>query len=378
MRLAMLTALFLVPSMVAAQDAFGGGWDPRLRLGGGGPAKYKARASGGGNTACERTAITAGLKWLEKHQQPDGRWLCEHSHDTTVAVTSLGVLAMTGNGSTLRAGPWKPAITKAVVWLRENQKASGAFADASGPHLLAALAITECYLLSDYKLLKKNSVLAINYANLLRADDGGWRASIEDQQSDPALTLWGTTLLVTACDVELADKDNLCDGVFDWLRSHQANLTPNSGILGVAAPVNRQSELVYDQAAANAFTLCWLSLSDENPTTAAAMQITAAAIRKDALIRARALPRTWVNNPRLKLSINEWFCSAHALAQAGDQKSVAAICKSLAKAQVADGEDRGSWAPIGVWGEAGGRAWTTAMAVLTLEAPYRYAKITGM
>lgn len=40
-----------------------------------------------------------------------------------------------------------------------------------------------------------------------------------------------------------------------------------------------------------------------------------------------------------------------------------------------DGDNQGSWEPIGVWGEVGGRAWTTAMAAMTLGAPYRYAKI---
>ncbi|MCA8975601.1 MAG: hypothetical protein KDC98_12845 [Planctomycetes bacterium] len=38
-------------------------------------------------------------------------------------------------------------------------------------------------------------------------------------------------------------------------------------------------------------------------------------------------------------------------------------------------EDAGSWPPIGAWGDVGGRVWTTALAVLTLEAPFRYAKL---
>ncbi|MGK0431855.1 MAG: hypothetical protein ACJA0V_000987, partial [Planctomycetota bacterium] len=152
---------------------------------------------------------------------------------------------------------------------------------------------------------------------------------------------------------------------------------PHSGVLGVAVPMVRQAELAYDQSAANGFTLCWLALTPSNPTELATMQADAAIIREHALARARALPRIWKQNPRYKLSINEWFLSSHALAQAGDKKAVEKITEALTKQQSTDGDDKGSWQPIGVWGEAGGRTWTTAMAVLTLEASFRYAKIVG-
>ncbi|MFT4515497.1 MAG: hypothetical protein ACI91B_004212 [Planctomycetota bacterium] len=88
----------------------------------------------------------------------------------------------------------------------------------------------------------------------------------------------------------------------------------------------RQGELAYDQPAANAFTLCWLANKDSSTTKLA---------------------------------------------------DATTITKALAAKHLAAGDEQGSWHPIGVCGEAGGRAWTTAMAVLTLEAPYRYAKIVG-
>lgn len=75
--------------------------------------------------------------------------------------------------------------------------------------------------------------------------------------------------------------------------------------------------------------------------------------------------------------MHEWFCSSYALAQEDDQETVAKLGAALARQQVLEGNVRGSWQPIGVWGAAGGRTWTTAMAVLTLEAPYRYTKIHG-
>jgi hypothetical protein len=37
----------------------------------------------------------------------------------------------------------------------------------------------------------------------------------------------------------------------------------------------------------------------------------------------------------------------------------------------------GSWDPIGPWGHAGGRVYSTAMLVLCLEVHYRYGRLLG-
>ena len=38
-------------------------------------------------------------------------------------------------------------------------------------------------------------------------------------------------------------------------------------------------------------------------------------------------------------------------------------------------DEDGSWDPIGEWGKAGGRVYSTAMAAMTLEVYYRYARM---
>jgi hypothetical protein len=376
MRLAIVTALIATTSLLPGQkkaavldNQWGDNGQRENEIG-----LFSTRPRG---APLDIPAIKHGLEWLTDNQQPDGHWPCEHSKDASVAVTSLCLLAVLGNGSTMRRGPHKNQIKRAASWLRTQQKESGAFADGTGPHLLATLAMMESYCLSDYKLLRKTAAKGFQYAAALRSADGGWRASPEEESSDPSLTVWGTMMLATASEANVAAKNESYTGVFDWLRSTKANLAPHSGVLGVAVPMVRQAELAYDQSAANGFTLCWLALTPSNPTELATMQADAAIIREHALARARALPRIWKQNPRYKLSINEWFLSSHALAQAGDKKAVEKITEALTKQQSTDGDDKGSWQPIGVWGEAGGRTWTTAMAVLTLEAPFRYAKIVG-
>ena len=53
-----------------------------------------------------------------------------------------------------------------------------------------------------------------------------------------------------------------------------------------------------------------------------------------------------------------------------------ALESAVVKTQCATGNALGSWDPIDVWGEDGGRVYSTAIATLTLEAYYRYTKLT--
>ncbi len=43
--------------------------------------------------------------------------------------------------------------------------------------------------------------------------------------------------------------------------------------------------------------------------------------------------------------------------------------------QRTDGNFEGSWDPVGVWGEVGGRVYSTALLCLTLECYFRYSRL---
>ena len=47
------------------------------------------------------------------------------------------------------------------------------------------------------------------------------------------------------------------------------------------------------------------------------------------------------------------------------------------EAQRDDGDEKGSWDPIGPWGFAGGRVYSTALMTLTLEVYFRYSQVLG-
>ena len=75
-----------------------------------------------------------------------------------------------------------------------------------------------------------------------------------------------------------------------------------------------------------------------------------------------------------------WYYGTHAMYQVGggpwDQWS-RAIQDAVIPKQRADGNFKGSWDPDDAWGMDGGRVYSTAILVLTLEAYYRYSRIRG-
>ena len=69
---------------------------------------------------------------------------------------------------------------------------------------------------------------------------------------------------------------------------------------------------------------------------------------------------------------------AQALYQVGGEPWKAwntAMEPAIIDHQRKDGDQRGSWDPVGAWGGEGGRIYSTAMGVLSLEVYYRYSRL---
>ena len=72
-----------------------------------------------------------------------------------------------------------------------------------------------------------------------------------------------------------------------------------------------------------------------------------------------------------------WLLGSQSLHQHGGTYAVkwrTSLEAALLKNQRTDGSFAGSFDPISVWGEDGGRVCTTALAVLSLQSTYRYAR----
>ena len=70
-----------------------------------------------------------------------------------------------------------------------------------------------------------------------------------------------------------------------------------------------------------------------------------------------------------------WHFASLALRQCGGEawrRFREALRTEVIPNQRNGGPLNGSWDPLGVWGEDGGRLYSTALVLLTLQASYRY------
>ena len=153
-------------------------------------------------------------------------------HD--VGVTGLSLLAFLGDGSTLRSGPYRGQIKKAVNWLRHQQGKDGLFGtDASRDyiygHAIATLAIVEAYGLSDYKLLRRYAQRGIDYLEKHRNAEAVWRYQPADGANDTSITGWAVLAYKSAQDFGLRVNPEALQRSVEWF---DAVTDPESGVCG--------------------------------------------------------------------------------------------------------------------------------------------------
>ena len=54
-----------------------------------------------------------------------------------------------------------------------------------------------------------------------------------------------------------------------------------------------------------------------------------------------------------------------------------AMKEAVIENQQREGDEKGSWDPVGPWGYSGGRVYSTALMTLCIEVYYRYARVLG-
>ncbi len=342
-----------------AEPAFGGGWNSAVGLGGGAGGRFGLRGKPlPGDTG---VAIKAGLTWLGAHGE-GRRWSGADPEDqaTALSVTSLVVLAMLGDGSTLRSGPWREPIKTGVAHIRSHQREDGAFLPArSGDvigHALATTAIGEAYVLSNYKLLQGNVNKALAWLDVGRGADGTFPLVVEGK-SDAVATLWGRWARMTGEFGGVVKDDAHLHGIGKWLDSDDADRLLQRSLLSVTVAPGSDLELRHELDAVK--LLLDVFVSDK-----------AEAVDAVKVGKVRDRKREWKQG----VDLHEWMCAGHLLQQLGTAEDVDKVITPLLSGQRGDGEHAGSWDPIDLCGDTGGRAWTTAMAVLTLQSKQRYAK----
>jgi hypothetical protein len=336
--------------------------------------------------AKERAAsIAAALQWLAAHQDPDGRWDCDQfmKHDPPgkpasdgpgnavhdVGATGLAVLAMLADGSTPQRGQWQDNLKRAATWLKNQQQPNGlvgvnASHDFVYDHAIGALALCELYGAGGVASLKTAAQAAIDYLESHRNPYAVWRYQPRDNDNDTSVTTWAV-LAITAADrvglrvnresLKLAavwyDQVSTPDGQTGYTKRGEPS-SRKPGDHAVRFPPER-GEAMTAAAAVGRFAI------GQTPATHPPLQ---AAVDRV----ANKYPQ-WEKG---SIDAIYWFFGARAMQriEGPHHDTWQRALGALVPAQRTDGAFAGSWDPVGVWDEDGGRVVATALYAMTLQA----------
>ena len=377
-----------------------------IGIGGGAGGKFGNRRGGRRNLKAGKgieQALRDGLEWLKNHQSPDGSWDCDgfsancgeigstvcdgdgHAqHD--VGVTGLALLAFLGEGNTTTEGQYKKTVAAGIKWLKGQQDPdTGLLGEKSSHeflynHSLATLAVCEAYFASRSPLLKKTAQEAVNYIQRARNPYGAWRYDVPPiGDNDTSVTGWMIFALAAAAEAGLEVDEGAFDGALSWI---DEVTDPATGRIGYDSFGSLSSRTVanehYPREKGEAMTgvgmLCRIFIANHKGEDISKLDI----LEKHAELMKRTPPE-W-DPTGFGCDMYYWYYGTYAMFQMGGNHWRAwekAMEKAVVESQRRDGDEKGSWDPIGPWGYAGGRVYSTALMTLSLEVYFRYSRVLG-
>lgn len=356
-----------------------------------------------GGTAASELGVTEGLDWLARHQDEDGHWgpdclgpkgsRCDKEHPCEgrggayeAAQTGLAVLAFQAGGNyDFNERRYSENVHRGLDWLAARQGPNGEIVGSRNPvvavsnerqpydsrymyeHSIATFALAEACAVArsaqrhvDEKYLAA-AIKAVKFIEAQQHDDGGWRYSnFKPEPSDTSISGWAMLALKTANEADLKVERPTMTRMTAFFkrmadpltgRTHYQNVqyisdaTTGVGMM-VDEFINRQpdSELVH---------LAADYLADE-------------------------AEGRWSNGHNDKPDYYLWYNCTLAMFMAGGEpwKRWNDVVRNHVLSLQLHGTEcnRGSWEPNDPWGSEGGRIFSTALAVLTLEVYYRFAR----
>ena len=342
-------------------------------------------------------ATDAALRWLARHQSPDGRWDCDDFerhckgqrcggpggplHDP--GVTGLSLLAFLGVGDTHRTGTHASTIRQGLKYLMHAQDAEGCFGPRTGgnfvyDHAIAALAMSEAYANTQSPLFRRSAQSGIDFVHACRNPYMAWRYGVRPQDNDTSVTGWMVMALKSAAGAGLA----VDPAAFEGAVFHLDKVTePEYGRAGYTARGNgpsRPQELIdrfpadrsESMTAVAVLTRIFCGAKTDDPF-----------VRKGADLLLRCLPLH--DEAAGTIDHYYWYYGSLAMFQVGEEpwkRWKGAMEKAILGSQrLTEGDDRhGSWDPVDPWSREGGRVYSTAINALSSEVYYRHVRVFGI
>ena len=355
------------------------------------------RGGGHGSETLHR-AKDAGLDWLARHQSEDGAWdadgfmgQCRHASGERcsgrgaaaydVGTTGLALLAFLGAGNTHREGTFKATVAKGLQWLRNQQDAEGCFGSRTDSHFtyshaIAALAMAEAYGMTKSGVWRNSAQRGLDFVAHCQNPYQGWRYGVRPGDNDVSVTGWMVMALKSG---QLANLQVNAAALQDAKALVESLTDATTGRTGYTVrgerPVRasgREAQFPGEHSESmTAVGMLVRIFAGENPASSAA-------IRAGAELLQKRLPVWEPESGRVDMYY--WYYATLAMFQVGESAWTAwenRLEQAVAKSQLTQGCQAGSWDPVDAWGEDGGRVYSTALMTMNLQVLYRYARVFG-
>lgn len=303
-------------------------------------------------------AIAGGLAWLAAHQEADGSWSAERwgaKKEHTVGITALSLLAFIGKDPDTATGPYAESVRRGIGYLLGQQDAGGRIgpvcANAMYNHGMATVALLRSMRLDGGGAWKEAGERAVGFVCAAQKESGGWGYQAGNNDApNTSVTIWQLQALMLADAMGNHGLVPRIERSMTWLRG----MVDANGRMGYSSEDGAPNG---QDALTAAGVLCLLSGDSRQKDNEHVAQLV-----RSLEASARQQGKT--------LDYYRWYFVTHALQAAGGEESkevAGQLQETLIAQQAQNGPGAGSWELGDRWTPAGGRIYTTSMAVLSLE-----------
>jgi len=367
---------------------------------------YAKRTMGGrqqwigryGGTPASEQAVRDGLEWLARHQAADGSWgpyclgtgarsRCEKPDVCTgegqpyeMALTGLALLAFQAGGHYyFNNTPYSEVVRRGLDWIIERQKPDGALVGSKPKggypvyhkyhmyeHGIATFALADACAAAramgrepDERYLQAVKK-AVRFIEANQHTDGGWRYTPDlKRPGDSSVTGWQVLALKSAQEAGVEVSRECIEKIRRFFKYRETGEYGRTGY---------EDRIPQTDATTGVGMLARQFLLGEPD---------APLIDEAAQYLADLAEMQWGDRKADEENCDYylWYNCTLAMFQVGGEcwrRWNELVRDTIIGLQRHEGCERGSWDPNSRWGRFGGRIYSTALAVLTLETYYRY------
>ncbi|MFH1707927.1 MAG: hypothetical protein ABIF71_08410 [Planctomycetota bacterium] len=287
-------------------------------------------------------------------------------------ATGFALLCYLGYGHTQRAGHFRTQVANGLAWLEEAQAEDGSFSPNNYVHAVATMAVVEAHAMCPDSRLEAMGRRAVAVILARQNPYLGWDYGAPSTRNDTSVTGWQIMALKSA---KAAGFD--IGTAFDGALAHLDRVTP---------------ALISGEGARLAEDCAYTYYTDKDDPGHRNSTMTAISMLCRIFMGARVASPLLAGHTRMVAEhmpaaydgagLYEWYYATLAMHQVGGRNWAAwgaAITRVLEGVQCGKGCARGSWDPTTDFAcQKAGRLFATVMGCLSMEVPFRYARMGAM